>query len=127
MPSPRILHGIDLEVDADVCMEARVANLESLEEARELVQVCSLRYHKKLVNAYKKTLQIRIFVKGQMVLRTVDHVRRGLPSPSKFATNWEGPYLIYEAYDIGYYKMAKFDGTTLADPINGKGLKHYYL
>jgi hypothetical protein len=54
-----------------------------------------------------------------MVLRTVDHVRRGLPSPSKFAPNWEGPYLIHEAHDRGYYKLSTADGTILADPING--------
>uniref|UniRef100_A0A2N9I6H1 RNA-directed DNA polymerase n=1 Tax=Fagus sylvatica TaxID=28930 RepID=A0A2N9I6H1_FAGSY len=89
VPSPRILHGMDLEADADICAEARVADLESLEEARELAQVRSLRYHQKLADAYEKTLQTRIFAKGQMVLRTVDHVRRGLPSPSKFAPNWE--------------------------------------
>ena len=87
VPSPRILHGMDLEADADICAEARVADLESLEEARELAQVRSLRYHQKLADAYEKTLQTRIFAKGQMVLRTVDHVRRGLPSPSKFAPN----------------------------------------
>jgi hypothetical protein len=68
-----------------------------------------------------------------MVLRAVDHVRRGLPSPSKSAPNWEGPYLIRETYDSGYYKLATADGTTLADPINGKWLKlitrkiHFYL
>jgi hypothetical protein len=126
VPSPRILHGMDLEADADICAEARVANLESLEEARELAQVRSLRYHQKLANAYEKTLQTRIFPKGQMVLRIVDHVRRGLPSPSKFAPNWEGPYLIREAYDSAYYKLSTADGTILADPINGKWLKHYY-
>uniref|UniRef100_A0A2N9IR83 Integrase catalytic domain-containing protein n=1 Tax=Fagus sylvatica TaxID=28930 RepID=A0A2N9IR83_FAGSY len=87
VPSPRILHGMDLEADADICAEARVADLESLEEARELAQVRSLRYHQKLASAYEKTLQTRIFAKGQMILRTVDHVRRGLPSPSKFAPN----------------------------------------
>uniref|UniRef100_A0A2N9FH10 Integrase catalytic domain-containing protein n=1 Tax=Fagus sylvatica TaxID=28930 RepID=A0A2N9FH10_FAGSY len=91
--SPRILHGIDLEANADICAEARVADLESLEEARQLAQVRSLRYHQKLAGAYGKTLQTKIFAKGQMVLRTVDHVRRGLPSPSKFAPNWEGSYL----------------------------------
>uniref|UniRef100_A0A2N9G962 Uncharacterized protein n=1 Tax=Fagus sylvatica TaxID=28930 RepID=A0A2N9G962_FAGSY len=30
VPSPRILHGMDLEADADICAEARVADLESL-------------------------------------------------------------------------------------------------
>ena len=97
-----------------------------MEEARELAQVRSLRYHQKLANAYEKTLQTRIFAKSQMVLRTVDHVRRGLPSPSKFAPNWEGLYLIREAYDSGYYKLSIADGTTLVDPINGKWLKRYY-
>uniref|UniRef100_A0A2N9EZT3 Reverse transcriptase/retrotransposon-derived protein RNase H-like domain-containing protein n=1 Tax=Fagus sylvatica TaxID=28930 RepID=A0A2N9EZT3_FAGSY len=100
VPSPRILHGMDLETNADICAEARVADLEGLEEARELAQACSL--------------------------RTVDHVRRGLPSPSMFALNWKGPYLICEAYDSGHYKLAMADGTTLADPINGKWLKRYY-
>uniref|UniRef100_A0A2N9GRM0 Integrase catalytic domain-containing protein n=1 Tax=Fagus sylvatica TaxID=28930 RepID=A0A2N9GRM0_FAGSY len=123
VPSPRILHGMDLEADADICAEARVADLEGLEEARELAQARSLRYHQKLADAYEKTLQTRIFAKGQMVLRAVDHVRRGLPSPSKFAPNWEGPYLIREAYDSGYYKLSTADGTTLVDPINGKWLE----
>ena len=117
---------MDLEADADIYAEARVADLESLEEVRKLAQVHSLRYHQKLANAYEKTLQTRIFAKGQMVLRIVDHVRRGLPSPSKFAPNWEGPYLIREAYDSGYYKLSTTDGTILADPINGKWLKRYY-
>ena len=61
-----------------------------------------------------------------MVLKTVDHVRRGLPSPSKFTPNWEGPYVIREAHDNGYYRLSKADGTVLADPINRKWLKHYY-
>uniref|UniRef100_A0A2N9HLN2 Integrase catalytic domain-containing protein n=1 Tax=Fagus sylvatica TaxID=28930 RepID=A0A2N9HLN2_FAGSY len=48
----------------------RVADLEGLEEARELAQARSLRYHQKLADAYEKTLQTRIFAKGQMVLRS---------------------------------------------------------
>uniref|UniRef100_A0A2N9EZ34 RNA-directed DNA polymerase n=1 Tax=Fagus sylvatica TaxID=28930 RepID=A0A2N9EZ34_FAGSY len=79
-----------------------------------------------LLMLMKKRSKTRIFAKGQMVLRAVDHVRRGLPSPSKFAPNWEGPYLIREAYDSGYYKLSTADGTTLVDPINGKWLKRYY-
>jgi hypothetical protein len=56
VPSPRILHGMDLEADADICAEARVVDLESQKEARELAQVYSLRYHQKLANTYEKTL-----------------------------------------------------------------------
>jgi ribonuclease HI len=126
VPSPRILQGTELEADVEMCAEARVADLESLDEARELALARSLRYHQRLASAYGKTVHIRIFSQGQMVLKTADHVRRGLPSPSKFTPNWEGPYVIREAHDSGYYRLSKADGTILADPINGKWLKEYY-
>uniref|UniRef100_A0A2N9HPV0 RNA-directed DNA polymerase n=1 Tax=Fagus sylvatica TaxID=28930 RepID=A0A2N9HPV0_FAGSY len=121
-----ILQGTEIEADVEICAEARVADLESLDEARELALARSLRYHQKLANAYGKTVHTRIFSQGQMVLKTADHVRRGLPSPSKFTPNWEGPYVIREAHDSGYYRLSKADGTILADPINGKWLKEYY-
>uniref|UniRef100_A0A2N9IHQ7 Integrase catalytic domain-containing protein n=1 Tax=Fagus sylvatica TaxID=28930 RepID=A0A2N9IHQ7_FAGSY len=117
---------LEIEADVEICAEARVADLESLDEARELALARSLRYHQKLANAYGKTVHTRIFSQGQMVLKTADHVRRGLPSPSKFTPNWEGPYVIREAHDSGYYRLSKADGTILADPINGKWLKEYY-
>uniref|UniRef100_A0A2N9HL34 Reverse transcriptase domain-containing protein n=1 Tax=Fagus sylvatica TaxID=28930 RepID=A0A2N9HL34_FAGSY len=126
VPSPRIIQGTELEADVEMCAEARVADLESLDEARELALARSLRYHQRLASAYGKTVHIRIFSQGQMVLKTADHVRRGLPSPSKFTPNWEGPYVIREAHDSGYYRLSKADGTILADPINGKWLKEYY-
>jgi hypothetical protein len=66
------------------------------------------------------------FATSQLVLKTVDYVRRGLPSPSKFASNWEGPYVIREAHASGYYKLSKADGTVLVGPVNGKWLKHYH-
>jgi ribonuclease HI len=87
VPSPRMLQGTELEADVAMCAEARVADLESLDESRELALARNLRYHQKLANAYGKTVHTRIFSQGQMVLKTADHVRRGLPSPSKFTPN----------------------------------------
>ena len=127
VPSPRILQVMELEADIEICAKARVVDLESLDESRELALTRNLRYHQKLANAYGKTVQTRVFSQGQMVLKTVDHVRRGLPYPSKFAPNWDRPYVIHEAHDSKYYRLSKADGTVLADPINGKWLKHYYL
>uniref|UniRef100_A0A2N9I1Y0 RNA-directed DNA polymerase n=1 Tax=Fagus sylvatica TaxID=28930 RepID=A0A2N9I1Y0_FAGSY len=127
VPSPRILQGTELEADVEMCAEARVADLESLDEARELALARSLRYHQKVRQVLmERQYTSRIFSQGQMVLKTADHVRRGLPSPSKFTPNWEGPYVIREAHDSGYYRLSKADGTILADPINGKWLKEYY-
>uniref|UniRef100_A0A2N9GMR5 RNA-directed DNA polymerase n=1 Tax=Fagus sylvatica TaxID=28930 RepID=A0A2N9GMR5_FAGSY len=93
VPSPRILHGMDLEADADICAEARVADLEGLEEARELAQARSLRYHQKLADAYEKTLQTRIFAKGQMVLKTVDPCEKRSPLAVQICTKLGGAIL----------------------------------
>uniref|UniRef100_A0A2N9HW42 Reverse transcriptase/retrotransposon-derived protein RNase H-like domain-containing protein n=1 Tax=Fagus sylvatica TaxID=28930 RepID=A0A2N9HW42_FAGSY len=86
-PTPWVLQGSDLEVDANICAEARMANLEGLDESKELTRLKSQRNYQKMANAYSKTLQVRIFAEGQLVLKEADFVKRGLPSPSKFAPN----------------------------------------
>ena len=61
-----------------------------------------------------------------MVLKAADHVKRNLSKPSKFAPSWEEPYLIREASDNGYNRLATAEGESLTEPINGKWLKLYY-
>jgi hypothetical protein len=87
VPTPRVLQGSNLEVDASICAEARMVDLEGLDESRELARLKSQRNYQKMANAYSKTLQVRIFAEEQMVLKAADFVRRGLPSPSKFSPN----------------------------------------
>ena len=79
-----------------------------------------------MAKAYAQTVHPRAFTEGQLMLRTVEHVRRNLPRPSKFALKWEGPYIIRKAHDSGHYYLTKEDGTILTGPINGKWLKQYY-
>ena len=79
-----------------------------------------------MAKAYAQTAHPRAFTEGQLVLRTVENVRRNLPGASKFAPKWEGPYIIRKAHDSEYYYLTKEDGTVLTDPINGKWLKQYY-
>uniref|UniRef100_A0A2N9EU18 Integrase catalytic domain-containing protein n=1 Tax=Fagus sylvatica TaxID=28930 RepID=A0A2N9EU18_FAGSY len=120
VPSPRVMQGSELEVDANMCAEAWMANLEGLDEARELAKARSQRNYQKMAGVYSKALRVRVFVEGQMVLKAAEFVRRNLPSPSKFSPNWDGPYIIREAHGSGYYRLSKSDGTILVDPINGK-------
>uniref|UniRef100_A0A2N9I6K9 Integrase catalytic domain-containing protein n=1 Tax=Fagus sylvatica TaxID=28930 RepID=A0A2N9I6K9_FAGSY len=126
VPSPWVMQRSELEVDANMCAEARMADLEGLDEAKDLAKAKSQRNYQKMANVYSKALRVRIFAEGQMVLKAAEFVRRNLPSPSKFSPNWDGPYIIREAHGSGYYRLSKSDGTALADPINGKWLKHYY-
>ena len=75
------------------------------------------------MEAYGKITRERVFSKGQLVLKIMDHVKRGMASPSKFSPKWEGPLVIKEAHASGYYRLAEMDGKDLMDPINGKWLK----
>ena len=73
-----------------------------------------------MTKAYGKTTKERVFAEGQLVLKTTDHVKRGMAGPSKFSPKWEGPCVIREAHASGYYCLAQMDGKDLMDPINGK-------
>uniref|UniRef100_A0A2N9IHX9 RNase H type-1 domain-containing protein n=1 Tax=Fagus sylvatica TaxID=28930 RepID=A0A2N9IHX9_FAGSY len=126
VPSPQVMQGNELKVDANMCAEARMADLEGLDEERKLAKARSQRNYKKMANVYSKALQARVFVECQMFLKAAEFVRRGLPSPSKFSPNWDGPYVVRESHESGYYKLSMSDGTILIDPINGKWLKHHY-
>ena len=79
-----------------------------------------------MTEAYGRMTKERVFVEGQLMLKVVDYVRRGMAGPSKFAPKWEGPFVIREAHPSGYYRLAKIDGKDLMDPISRKWLKRYY-
>ena len=113
-------------MSATTCAEYKVSDLETLEEARKLALGRIQRYQQQMANAYNKVRKARTFVNGQMVLKAADHVRRNLFAPSKFAPNWVSPYLVREANESGYYRLAIVDGEVLVEPVNGKWLKLYY-
>ena len=125
IPTPRVLeeNWEDTEVANN---ERRLADLEGLDEEREVARRRSMRYQQRMVKAYAQSIHRKAFTKGQLVLRIVEHVRRNLLRPSKFALKWEGPYIIREAHNSRYYYLSKEDGIVLEDPINGKWLKQYY-
>ena len=126
VPTPRMIHGQEIEMSAATCVECKVPNLKTLEEVRNLALGRIQRYQQQMANAYNKVMMARNFVIGQMVLKAVDHMRRNLFAPSKFPPSWEGPYLVKEANDSGYYRLSTVDGEVLVEPINGKCLKMYY-
>ncbi|XP_050266549.1 uncharacterized protein LOC126710213 [Quercus robur] len=126
VPTPRVIHGQEIEMSAATYVECKVPDLETLEEVRNLTLGRIQWYQQQMTNAYNKVMKARTFVMGQMVLKAADHMRRNLSAPSKFAPSWEGPYLVGEANDSGYYRLSTADGKVLAEPINGKWLMMYY-
>ena len=114
------------EKEEEVFVAERREDLEGLHEKREKSQKRSRRYRQKMTEAYAKITKERVFTEGQLVLKVTDYVRRGMAGPSKFAPKWEGPPVIREAHQNGYYRLTQMDGRDLMDPINGKWLKCYY-
>jgi hypothetical protein len=94
VPNPRVMQGSELEVDANMCDETRMTDLEGLDEAKELTKARSQRNYQKMANVYSKALRVRVFEEGQMILKATEFVRRSLPSPYKFSPNWDRPYII---------------------------------
>ena len=114
------------EKEEEVFMAERRKDLEGLDEKREKAQEHSPKYRQKMTEAYVKITKERVFTEEQLVLKVTDYVRRGMAGPSKFAPRWEGPPVIREAHQSGYYRLTQMDGRDLMDPINGKWLKCYY-
>ena len=127
VPTLRVIHGQEIEMVAAPCAKVQVSDLETLQEARNLaLNRIQQNQQQQISNAYNKVMKARTFVNGQIVLKAADHVRRILSAPFKFASSWEGPYLIREANDSGYYRLATVNGEILVESINGKWLKLYH-
>ncbi|KAG5552837.1 hypothetical protein RHGRI_010818 [Rhododendron griersonianum] len=67
----------------------------------------------------------RQFAEGDLVLKAAPHVMRG-KSASKFAAKWEGPFVVKEANENGYYRLSESDSDILLAPVNAKWLKAYH-
>ena len=114
------------EKEGEVFVAKMCEDLEGLDEKREKVQEHNRRYRQKMTKTYGRMTKNRVFVEGQLMLKVADYVRQGMAGPSKFAPKWEGPLVIREAHQSGYYRLTQMDGRDLMDPINGKWLKRYY-
>ena len=82
VPTPRVVLEENQESTEDTNDERRVADLEGLEEEREVTRMRSQRYRQRMAKAYAQSVHPRAFPKafteGQLVLRIVEHVRRNL-------------------------------------------------
>ena len=85
------------EKEKEVFAVERCKDLERLDDRREEAQERSCRYRQKMTKAYGRMTKERVFIKGQLVLKVADYVRRDMTGPFKFAQKWERPLVIREA------------------------------
>ncbi|CAL9029781.1 unnamed protein product [Prunus brigantina] len=126
IPTARVAAVNDLEWDAKTCSDWRLLDLEAADERRMEAERRMTLYHKTVAQAYNRTVKPQAFKQGDLVLKVVEHVRRQVSGPSKFAPQWEGPFAVKEVHSSGYYRLISVKEGMLTDPINGKWLKPYY-
>ena len=109
-----------------MCAEVRMVDLETMDETYDIARERVRRYQQQMSSMYKQNVREWIFEEGQLILRVADYVRRSIAAPSKFAHNWESPYVVKEAHGSGYYRICSMDKSAITDLINGKWLKLYH-
>ena len=122
LPSLRVQ--LDQEISESEHRKVLLIQLELLDERRlravKHVQV----YQKCLSKFYQKKVIERKFEIGDMVVKR-KMVKLGGPM-SKFQPNWEGSFLVKEAYLSNAYKLVNTDGDELSHPWNSLYLKRFY-
>ncbi|KAJ1431731.1 Retrotransposon, unclassified-like protein [Sesbania bispinosa] len=104
---------------------SREAAIEGLEEDRLKAEDELMRHHKRLTLAYEKIVRPRMFHEGELVLKVTDDVMRGQHT-SKWAPNWEGPYVVKEDHDNEYCILLDPEEECTIGPMNFKYVKKHY-
>ncbi|OMO96570.1 hypothetical protein COLO4_15206 [Corchorus olitorius] len=118
-----------MALDAGLTHEqVRSLELEAVEEKRDIAHTNLIGYQRRVCRAYDKLVRRRNFEVGKLVLRAAEHVRRGISAPDKFSPKWEGPYIVHEVHDSGYYTlMNPGNNNAITSPINFQYIKKYHV
>ncbi|KAJ1385748.1 Ribonuclease H-like superfamily [Sesbania bispinosa] len=97
--------------------EERSKVTELIEGLRDKAGEEMLQHHRRLTLTYEKMVRPRMFQEGELVLKATDAVMRK-QHVSKWAPNWEGPYIVVEARDNGYCTLLDPEDQRVLGPIN---------
>ncbi|GAB2301736.1 hypothetical protein Dimus_038281 [Dionaea muscipula] len=105
--------------------QALLANLDDLEDRREVAALHLAAYQQRVARYYNIKVRPRHFQIGDLVLRDAKF-EGGREATGKLACNWEGPYQISEVLRPGTYRLKALDGRDIARTWNAKHLRQYY-
>jgi len=81
-------------------------------------------YQKWVKNAFDKKLCMRRFSEEDLVLKKVSRALRD--NREKWASNYEGPFVIKKAFSGGALVLNNMDDEELPSPVNSDVVKQYY-
>ncbi|GLT87856.1 hypothetical protein SLE2022_059130 [Rubroshorea leprosula] len=122
IPSMRIL--FESRIDEEDLIQKRIDYLNLLDEKR-LAALCHGQcYQRRMAVAYNKKAKPRIFHQGDLVSRKI--MPNEKDPRGKFAPNYEGPYVVKEAFSGEALLLRYPNGTDYHHPVNANALKKYY-
>ncbi|QHO37014.1 uncharacterized protein DS421_4g107980 [Arachis hypogaea] len=105
--------------------EAQRAELDTIEEIRNLATLRQRAAQHALARQYNKTVKHKSFSKRDLILRKIETARKP-PTHGKLAVNWDCPYQVLEVLSQGAYKLESIDGKLLPNTWNVSSLKKFY-
>jgi hypothetical protein len=123
IPSLRVL--IESEPEEAEWAKVRYEQLNMISEKR-LAAICHHQlYQRRMVKAYDRKVRPREFKEGDLVLRKILPLQS--EDRSKWALNYEGPYVMKKAFSRGALLLTRMDGDDLSRPVNFDSVKKYYV
>ena len=81
-------------------------------------------YQQRIKNAFDKKVRPRKFNKGDLVLKKISHAVKD--NRGKWASNYEGPFVVKRAFSRGALVLTNMDGEELPSPVNSDVVRRYY-
>nr|KYP49291.1 hypothetical protein KK1_028928 [Cajanus cajan]KYP70907.1 hypothetical protein KK1_010147 [Cajanus cajan] len=99
--------------------------LVSLEEERLIALQNLVQQKERVEKSYNKRVKARSFRVGDLVLKVILPMDQKSRHFGKWSPNWEGPFIIEQAYSKNAYVIKEID-SNVNKVINGKYLKHFH-
>jgi len=81
-------------------------------------------YQSRVKNAFDKRVRPHKFSEGDLVLKKVSQAEKD--HRGKWATNYEGPFVVKKAFSEGALLLTNMDDEELPSPVNSDIIKRYY-
>ncbi|RDX77092.1 Gypsy retrotransposon integrase-like protein 1, partial [Mucuna pruriens] len=122
IPSLRVL--AEVEFDEAEWVQQRLDQLNLIEEKRLTALCHGQLYQRRVKKAFDKKVRPRVFKKGDMVLK---RVLPNLKDPrGKWEPNYEGPYVVKQAFSGGALILTNAEGQDLKYLVNVDSVRMFY-
>ncbi|KAA3483747.1 RNA-directed DNA polymerase (Reverse transcriptase), Ribonuclease H [Gossypium australe] len=122
IPSLRVLS--EIKLDEAEWIQARYDQLNLIEEKRLRAIRHSQMYQKRIMRTYDKKVRPREFRERDLVLKKILPMQKDYRG--KWMSNWEGPYVVKNAFSGGALILTEMDRKSLPNPVNSDSVKKYF-